>query len=149
MGAQSNPSNGHVSKKSKKKIVANDSDEDMEDAPPISKSTPQIRKSDIDEIAGIFPPELADHLITTMQKGSTSNYKNIASEVSDICASGYSANEVLLALYNKIVYDDMVDSKKKYKLTALFSEVDLRLLHGADEHLSMADMCLQIAGILK
>ena len=107
-----------------------------------------IKASDIDEISGIFPPQLADSIINKLQKGNTSNYKSMATEVSNVVAEGYSANEVLLALYNKIIYDDMVDSPKKYQLTQLFSEMDKRLIDGVDEHLTMLDMCLQIAGIL-
>jgi DNA polymerase III delta prime subunit len=147
VGTIASTTNRHGSKRSKKKTVADDSGEEMSDAPPTT--SPQIKKSDINEIAGIFPPELADHLIATLQKGNTSNYRKIANEVSDTAASGFSANEVLLALYNKITYDDMVDSKEKYKLTAQFSEMDKRLVDGVDEYLCMLDLCLQIAGLLK
>ena len=147
IGATASSANGHTSRKSKKKAILDD-DEEMEDAP-APKAQSKIKKSNIDEIAGIFPPELADHLIQTLSKGNTSNYRTIANEVADITASGFAANEVLLALYNKIIYDDMIDTKKKYKLTALFSNVDKRLIDGVDEHLAMLDMCLQIAGVLK
>lgn len=139
--------NGHASKKtSKRKTVTDDEDEEMTDAD--ADGAVPIKVSDIDEISGIFPPELADRLIAALQKGNTSNYKNVATEISNVVAEGYSANEVLLALYNKIIYDDMVESKKKYQMTKLFSEMDKRLIDGVDEHLTMLDMCLQIAGIL-
>jgi replication factor C subunit 2/4 len=140
--------NGHLAKKGRKpKTVTDDEDEEMMDVD--GDATPNaIKISDIDEISGIFPPQLAASLITKLQKGNTSNYKTVASEVSNIVAEGYSANEVLLALYNKIIYDDMLDSKKKYQLTKLFSEMDKRLIDGVDEHLTMLDMCLQIAGTL-
>ena len=146
-GATATTTNGASSRKSKKSKVVDDDDEDMMDVDGESSSA-IIQVSDLDEIAGIFPPELADHLIKTLHKGNTSNYKNVANEITDIAANGYSANEVLLALYNKIIYDDMVESKKKYKLTQLFSEMDKRLIDGVDEHLTMLDMSLQIAGTL-
>ena len=140
--------NGHSSKKGRKaKTVVEDEDEDMMDVDGDTGAA-SIKTSDIDEISGIFPPQLADSLISKLQKGNTSNYKTIATEVSNVVAEGYSANEVLLALYNKIIYDDMVDSPKKYRLTKLFSEMDKRLIDGVDEHLTMLDMCLQIAGTL-
>lgn len=140
--------NGHTSKKGRKpKTVVEDEDEDMMDVDG-NAGAASIKTSDIDEISGIFPPQLADSLNAKLQKGNTSNYRNIANEVSNVVAEGYSANEVLLALYNKIIYDDMVDSPKKYQLTKLFSEMDKRLIDGVDEHLTMLDMCLQIAGIL-
>ena len=140
--------NGHTSKKGRKpKTVTEDEDEDMMDVDGDAGGTP-IKIADIDDISGIFPPQLTDSLISKLQKGNTANYKTIASEVSNVVAEGYSANEVLLALYNKIIYDDMVDSPKKYQLTKLFSEMDKRLIDGVDEHLTMLDMCLQIAGVL-
>ena len=146
-GATATATNGASSKKNKKTKVV---DNDVEDVMDIDEDSISaiIKVSDLDEIAGIFPTELADHLITTLHKGNTSNYKNVASEITDIAANGYSANEVLLALYKKIIYDDMVESKKKYKLTQLFSEMDKRLIDGVDEHLTMLDMSLQIAGTL-
>ena len=144
VGAQAGAAtNGHASKKSRRPKDADEDIMDVDDTGP----TP-INVSVIDEISGIFPPQLADGLITKLQKGNTSNYKSIATEVSNIVAEGYSANEVLLALYNKIIYDDMVESRKKYQLTKLFSEMDKRLIDGVDEHITMLDMCLQIAGIL-
>lgn len=140
--------NGHASKKGRKpKAILEDEDEEMTDADGDMNGTP-IKISDIDDISGIFPPQLADNLIVKLQKGNTSNYTNVANEVSNITAEGYSANEVLLALYNKLIYDDMVESPKKYQMTKLFSEMDKRLIDGVDEHLTMLDLCLQIAAIL-
>jgi replication factor C subunit 2/4 len=140
--------NGHAKKGPRRKTVVDDEDEEMEDADGEADGPVPIKVSDIDEISGIFPPQLADNLIAKLQKGNTSNYKNVANEISNVVAEGYSANEVLLALYNKIIYDEMVESSKKYKMTKLFSEMDKRLIDGVDEHLTMLDMCLQIAGIL-
>lgn len=150
VGATAGATNGHASKKGRKKKVVDDDDEEMADADTDGDmiNPAAIKVSDIDEISGIFPLELADQLIGVLQRGNTQNYNAVATEISDIAASGYSANEVLLALYNKIIYDDMVDSKKKYKLTLLFSEMDKRLIDGVDEHLTMLDMSLQIAGLL-
>ncbi|RMZ89015.1 hypothetical protein DV736_g3737, partial [Chaetothyriales sp. CBS 134916] len=145
VGSHADAANGYASKRPKKKTVTDDSDEDMSDAP-IPLATAQIKKSDIDEIAAIFPPELADRLIAALH---TNKYRTIADEVSGITASGYSANEVLLSLYSKLIYDDMIANDKKNNLAGLFSEMDKRLIDGVDEHLCMLDMCLQIAGTLK
>ncbi|EHY54259.1 Subunit of heteropentameric Replication factor C (RF-C) [Exophiala dermatitidis] len=138
----------------KQQRVAEDSDDEMEDvdadtsaaAGPTKSS--KIRIADINEIAGLFPPDSTDKLITVLKKGSTTNYKRIAAEVNDITASGYAANEVLSSLYSKIIFDDLVDTKKKYKLSQIFSEFDKRLVDGVDEQLAMLDMSCQIAGVL-
>lgn len=139
------PSNGHTSK-----TIPDDSDEEMDDGDAVKPTTraASIRVSDIDEISGVFPVGMTDHLLKTLQKGNTRNYNSIAKEIADITASGYSANEVLLSLYNKIIFDELVDNKKKYKLTQIFSDFDRRLIDGVDEQLAVLDLSCQIAGIL-
>ncbi|RVX74383.1 hypothetical protein B0A52_01508 [Exophiala mesophila] len=134
----------------KTKTVPDDSDEEMEDADsaPVPK-TRSIKVSDIDEISGVFPVESTDRLFSIIQKGNTSNYKAIAAEVTDITASGYAANEVVLSLYTKILYDELIKTEKKYKLAQIFSDFDRRLIDGVDEHLCLLDLSCQVAGILK
>ena len=145
------------------KNVLDDSDEEMEDDDDKrqpSHSTHKIRTADIDDIAGTFPPAMSDSLIQILQKGNTRNYSAIANEITNIVASGYAANEVLSALYAKIIANDEGDivthkkgdagaaMRKKSALTNVFSEYDKRLIDGVDEHLALLDMSCQIAGIL-
>ncbi|KIW19713.1 hypothetical protein PV08_00287 [Exophiala spinifera] len=148
-------SNGQQASTKKSQTIPDDSDEEMggvdDDStaagaePDKSKS---IRVSDIDEIAGTFPPDLTERLVKVLQKGNTRNYDAIAAEITDIAASGYAANEVLSSLYGKLVFDDLIDSKKKYKLAQTFSEFDKRLVDGVDEHLALLDLSCQLAGVL-
>ncbi|KIV90051.1 hypothetical protein PV10_07396 [Exophiala mesophila] len=134
----------------KTKTIPDDSDEEMEDADSASApKTRSIKVSDIDEISGVFPVESTDRLFSIIQKGNTSNYKAIAAEVTDITASGYAANEVVLSLYSKILYDELIKTEKKYKLAQIFSDFDRRLIDGVDEHLCLLDLSCQVAGILE
>ncbi|EXJ56680.1 hypothetical protein A1O7_07024 [Cladophialophora yegresii CBS 114405] len=150
---------------SKKNVVPEDSDDEMEDVDNTTKPNAQtggnaIRISDIDEIAGTFPPALTDRLIKILQKGNTRNYSHIATEITNIVASGYAANEVLSALYAKIIVGDEGDIvvakkgdvaaalRKKAALTQTFSEFDKRLIDGVDEHLALLDMSCQLAAVL-
>jgi replication factor C subunit 2/4 len=146
----------------KKNVIPDDSDEEMEDANPKSAaaSNKMIRISDIDAIAGTFPPSLTNNLIKVLQKGNTRNYNNIANEITDVVASGYAANEVLFALYAKIIIEDEGDIvvgkngdvseglRKKSALANVFSEFDKRLIDGVDENLALLAMSCEIAGIL-
>jgi replication factor C subunit 2/4 len=148
----------------RKDVIPEDSDDEMEDvdssAKPKAQSGNVIRISDIDEIAGTFPPALTDSLIKVLQKGNTRNYNNIANEITNIVASGYAANEVLSALYAKIIAGDEGDIvaakkgdeaaalRKKAALTQTFSEFDKRLIDGVDEQLALLDMSCQLAGVL-
>lgn len=51
-------------------------------------------------------------------------------------------------LYQKIVYDDALSNKQKNKIVMQFSDVDKRLVDGADEHLTVLDLALQVSGFL-
>ncbi|EXJ88265.1 hypothetical protein A1O1_05195 [Capronia coronata CBS 617.96] len=146
VGASNTDSSSRTRKNAR--TISEDSDEEMEDVDPTAVSSGSISVADINELAGTFPPESTDKLLGVLRKGNTSNYKRIAAEITDITASGYAANELLSSLYSKIIFDDLVDTKKKYKLTQIFSEFDKRLVDGVDEQLSMLDMTCQIAGIL-
>lgn len=51
-------------------------------------------------------------------------------------------------LYQAIVFDEAIPDKQKNKIVLIFSEVDKRLVDGADEHLSILDLSLRISGIM-
>jgi replication factor C subunit 2/4 len=42
----------------------------------------------------------------------------------------------------------LITDLQKNKIVLIFSEVDKRLVDGADEHLSILDMSLRISGVL-
>ena len=148
MGATATAGNGHTGKKSKKQKVVDDEDEEMVDVdatkPVEKKITPDI----LNEIAGVVPPKVVDDLVKTMMKGATRNYEALSSAVEDIVASGWAATEVLSSLYQKLIYDDLVSSKKKIKILPILSNMDKRLLDGSEETLSILDMVCQIANVL-
>lgn len=140
-------SNGHVAKR-KKKTVTDDEDEEMQDADTVKPTGKSITAAIINEIAGVIPPEAVDQLIKVLMKGSKMNYSNIATQVSNLVCEGWAATELMSSLYTKLVFDDIIDSKKKNKLTLIFSEADKRLVDGVEEHLLMLDMSCQIANVL-
>ena len=47
-----------------------------------------------------------------------------------------------------ILYNDTILDKQKNKIVMVFSEVDKRLVDGADEHLEILDLALRVSGIL-
>lgn len=51
-------------------------------------------------------------------------------------------------MYQQIIYNDTVSDKQKNKIVGVFSEIDKRLVDGADEHLSILDLALRISRIL-
>lgn len=103
----------------------------------------------VEEIAGVVPTGVIDTLYAAMKGHSAgSRYKNISGAVTDMVADGWSATQVLGQLYNKIVFDETVADKAKNQILLAFSEVDKRLVDGADEHLTILDLALRISGDL-
>lgn len=54
-----------------------------------------------------------------------------------------------MQLYRRIVFTEAIPDLQKNKIVMVFSEMDKRLVDGADEHLSVLDLVLRIAGILR
>ncbi|KAI1474780.1 putative replication factor protein [Daldinia eschscholtzii] len=103
----------------------------------------------IEEIAGVIPDQTIERLQKAMQpKSAGATYQAIAKVVEEMVADGWSAGQVLSQLYQSVIQDEMVPDIAKNKITLVFSEVDKRLVDGADEHLSILDLALRISNIL-
>jgi hypothetical protein len=46
------------------------------------------------------------------------------------------------------MHNDLIPSTKRSSIALIFSEVDKRLVDGADEELELLDLSLRIAGVL-
>ncbi|KAK7520335.1 P-loop containing nucleoside triphosphate hydrolase protein [Phyllosticta citriasiana] len=103
----------------------------------------------VEEIAGVIPGSTLESLFQAMQPKSKGKvYTEVAKAVEDMVADGWSAAQVVIQLYEMVLYDERIEDLKKNKITLVFSETDKRLVDGADEHLEILDLCLQVAGIL-
>ena len=103
----------------------------------------------VEEIAGVIPDGTIERLTMAMDpKAKGAMYERVAQVVEDMVADGWSATQVLGQLYEKTVMDDQVQDRQKNKIVMAFSEADKRLVDGSDEHLTILDLCLRIAGAL-
>ncbi|KAK3066724.1 Subunit of heteropentameric Replication factor C (RF-C), partial [Teratosphaeriaceae sp. CCFEE 6253] len=104
----------------------------------------------IEGIAGVIPAATIDNLIAAMQPGSNGTmYTRIAKAVEDLVAEGWSATQIVTQLYEQIVIvDETTGDRQKSQIVLCFSDVDKRLVDGSDEHLTILDLCLQVAGVL-
>ncbi|KAK8183030.1 P-loop containing nucleoside triphosphate hydrolase protein [Phyllosticta capitalensis] len=103
----------------------------------------------VEEIAGVIPDSTLSALFQAMQRAAKGEvYAAVAQAVEDMVADGWSAAQVVNQLYERVLYDERIDDVKKNRITLVFSETDKRLVDGADEHLEILDLCLQVAGIL-
>ncbi|OQE29819.1 hypothetical protein PENSTE_c002G06673 [Penicillium steckii] len=104
----------------------------------------------IEEIAGVIPDSIVDGLVQAMQpKTSGSVYDAVSTVVTDLVADGWSATQLVGQLYRRVVFSEGIPDIQKNKIVLAFSEMDKRLVDGADEHLSVLDLTLRIAGILR
>lgn len=139
-------------KKRKRAKIEDDEDEDaMEvDQPTPASDSPAVTVRSIEEIAGVIPTPTIENLITAMQPSSKGTpYSRVSRAAEDLVAEGWSAMQIVSQVYDAIVIgDEGVGDRQKGKIVLCFSEVDKRLVDGADEHLTILDLCLQVAGIL-
>ena len=103
----------------------------------------------IEDIAGVIPDRTIDGLVKAIKphKGGET-YQAVAKVVEDMVADGWSAGQVVSQLYQAVIYDEAVPDEQKNRIVGVFSEVDKRLVDGADEHLSILDLALRISGIM-
>lgn len=139
-------------KKRKRAKIEDDEDEHAMDVDSTSvKSNGRtVSVLSIEEIAGVIPTSTIDNLVNAMQPQSRGTaYSRVSKSVEDLVAEGWSATQVVTQLYDKVVIgDETVGDNQKSKIVLCFSETDKRLVDGSDEHLTILDLCLQVAGIL-
>ncbi|KAJ9142193.1 Replication factor C subunit 2 [Pleurostoma richardsiae] len=103
----------------------------------------------VEDIAGVIPDRTVHELVGAMRpRTSGETYQAVAKVVEDMVADGWSASQVVTQLYQTLVSDETIPDAHKNKIVMVFSEVDKRLVDGADEHLSILDLALRISGIM-
>jgi replication factor C subunit 2/4 len=118
------------------------------DAMDIDDDLAVVTVRSVEEIAGVIPEPEMERLLQAMRpKSKGLTYEAISKVVVDMVADGWSATQVVNQLYQAVVFDEAIPDKQKNKIVSVFSEVDKRLVDGADEHLSILDMALRISGI--
>lgn len=103
----------------------------------------------IEDIAGVIPDRTIQALLTAIQpKSKGITYEAISKVVQDMVADGWSASQVVTQLYQAIINNEAIPDRQKNQIVMVFSEADKRLVDGADEHLSILDLALQVSGIM-
>ncbi|KAK4237854.1 P-loop containing nucleoside triphosphate hydrolase protein [Achaetomium macrosporum] len=103
----------------------------------------------VEEIAGVIPDDTIQKLVKAMRpRAAGETYQAIAKLVEEMVADGWSAGQTMAQLHQAIVYDEAIPDVQKNKIVMIFSEIDKRLVDGADEHLSILDLALRISGVM-
>jgi replication factor C subunit 2/4 len=103
----------------------------------------------VEDIAGVIPDDTIQKLVKAMRPRAVGEtYQAIAKVVEDMVADGWSAGQTMTQLHQVVVYDETIPDVQKNKIVMVFSEIDKRLVDGADEHLSILDLALRISSIM-
>lgn len=103
----------------------------------------------VEDIAGVIPSATIDRLVGAIKPRSSGEaYSAVSKVVEDMVADGWSAGQVVTQLYHTIISDETIPDIQKNQIVMVFSEVDKRLVDGADEHLSILDLSLRISTIM-
>ncbi|KAK3311270.1 P-loop containing nucleoside triphosphate hydrolase protein [Chaetomium strumarium] len=103
----------------------------------------------VEEIAGVIPDDTIQKLVQAMRpRAAGETYQAIAKLVEEMVADGWSAGQTMAQLHQAIVYDEAIPDVQKNKIVMIFSEIDKRLVDGADEHLSILDLALRISAVM-
>lgn len=149
-------------------IVKEGDDDGMEldsDTPAVTAAATTTRgavtTAIISEIAGTIPTSTINTLIDaivipasaaskskSIKPTAPSTFDLIASTVKTMVADGWSAGQAVGQMYARIMFDDMIESRKRNLCAAVFSEVDKRLVDGADEELVLLDLACRVSGVL-
>jgi replication factor C subunit 2/4 len=110
---------------------------------------PKVTVKIVEDIAGVIPDATIDELLRAIKpRKGRETYQAVAKVVENMVADGWSAGQVVSQLYQAVVYDETIPDIQKNSIVGVFSEVDKRLVDGADEHLSILDLALRISGIM-
>ena len=102
----------------------------------------------VEDIAGVIPDDTVQKLVKAMRpRAAGETYQAIAKVVEEMVADGWSAGQTMTQLHQAVVYDETIPDVQKNKIVMVFSEIDKRLVDGADEHLSILDLALRVSGI--
>ncbi|KAK3299018.1 P-loop containing nucleoside triphosphate hydrolase protein [Chaetomium fimeti] len=103
----------------------------------------------VEDIAGVIPDDTIQELVKAMRpRAAGETYQAIAKVVEEMVADGWSAGQTMGQLHQAVVYDETIPDIQKNQIVMVFSEIDKRLVDGADEHLSILDLALRISGIM-
>ena len=91
------------------------------------------------EMAGLPPTSVVDKLWSALSKNS---FSILQTAVEDVCADGYSAQVILVALSKRVVITSTeLNELSKANISIRIAEAEKNLVDGADEYLQLMTVC--------
>ena len=101
-------------------------------------SQAEAEANQVYEIAGFIPSQVMDDLLTACQSDS---YDQLDTAIRALVAEGYSANQLLSQLHDRILPGTFLSDKQKSAVALKLGQVDKRISDGGDEYINLLDMC--------
>jgi replication factor C subunit 2/4 len=95
-----------------------------------------VSKADLCELAGLPPSNVVDNIWSNL-----TSYANMQEAVENVCAEGFSAQALLVALSRKTLEEGALNDLSKAKLAICIAEAEKNLIDGADEYLQLMTVC--------
>lgn len=116
--------------------------DDVEMVDESGNSAHAITVASIQEIAGVISDDLLNQFVNVIQ---SHNQKEIIAFVNDIILQGWSAQQLIDQLHDKLILNDSLNSITKNKISKILFEIDKRLTNGTDEHIQLLNLALRVS----
>jgi replication factor C subunit 2/4 len=90
------------------------------------------------EMAGLPPTSVMDTLWSELSKDS---FSAMQTAVEDVCAGGYSAQVILVALSRRVITSTELNELSKANISIRIAEAEKNLVDKADEYLQLMTVC--------
>eukprot|EP01134_Creolimax_fragrantissima_P003754 CFRG3754T1 len=97
-----------------------------------------IEASDITDISGRVPRQVVENILKVCQ---TNNYTSVRQMCTDIVLEGYSVSSLLDQLSDLLGEDNTMTNMQRCTMAFKLSQADKCLVDGADESLTLLDLC--------
>ncbi|RLV92473.1 Replication factor C subunit 2 [Spathaspora sp. JA1] len=105
----------------------------------------QISNKLIRETAGVLYQDIIESLVNILKQQTPAK---VIEFVNEIILQGWSIQQLLSQLHDRLILDDSIDSIIKNQIAILLFETDKRLNNGSDEHIQLLNLSLQISKVM-
>ncbi|KAL0091309.1 replication factor C subunit 2 [Phycomyces blakesleeanus] len=108
-------------------------------------SNEPITPGTIYEMAGVVPEET---MKTLSDAWESNDQQKVLDAVQYIINNGFSAEQLVIQISEEVTKNERLSTLQKAQISQVLGEVDLRLIHGADEHLQLLHLMSQVTSIV-
>ncbi|KAI8100012.1 replication factor C subunit 2 [Halteromyces radiatus] len=109
--------------------------------------TESVTVGTINEMAGLIPDDTMQNIIKKLESGNTNDIEELAQ---DLMNAGYSGELLVYQLHDVISRNEFLNltSLQQSKISQILGTADFHLIRGADEHIQILNVLLQLGLII-